>query len=145
MTKLNQIERERAEVEWSQLKAKEWAVVTEEGDESGDDPLWKKANGFFTIFLAKTDRGWEFSLLGLNDDILVVQVLAATNFDDAVKECDELLLQYVTIGVSALSPDEVRITQITEYGGLLIGVGLDGKLYQYGGAWSPLSMKLIVP
>lgn len=143
MTKLNQIDRDRAEVEWSQLKAEAWVVVTEEGDKSGDDPLWKKANGFFTVFLTKLESAWEFALHGINDETLAEQMLTATNFEDAAKECDELLTQYVAVGASILMTGEIRIAHAFSHNSEIYGVGVDGKLYkQFRGDWLPMSMKL---
>lgn len=142
MTRLSEFNRQVAEAEWSILGSEEWVEVTEEGRLDNEYPLWRKTNEFFTVFLSKIDEGWEFALHGKDNHSVIEQLLVATNFDDAASECDRLTREFVAIGNSHLSKDEIRVIQVIESGDSLVGVGVDGKVYQYRGTWTPISMRL---
>lgn len=149
--KLSQDNIAKAETQWNKLRSGDWEIVTDKYDKRGDPPLWKKRNAICTVFLTELEKGFEFSLHGLDDDVILEQLLTATDFDSATKQCDELTAQFMMLG--ALREKEIRIQQAftaqmgtnnQNFRDEIFAVGIDGILYRRSdsGYWFPERMKL---
>lgn len=137
-------DKQAARTAWLPLLGK-WTELDDD-----DPPTWKKSCSMFTFFITSTeDDIFEFSVHGGDDRVLIdSQKLEAPTFENAVKESDALIAEFVRIGMGVLAVDEIRVVQAfrdPQYSSVLYGVTNDGRLYMNengGRGWTPVSMKI---